>query len=177
MLEAAGRPREELRLELAAEVLRDFGQLQFRACGGSMLPAIFPGDILLVRREPIGRIRRGDIVLSSRAGRFYAHRVARIENHGAAVRLITRGDALTMEDPAVSEDEYLGRVTRLARGRAQIELSATPSLESGLFGWALRHSDFLANSLMRWHSLHMRLTGNVAAAAFANPNMAGECLR
>jgi signal peptidase len=167
--------REALRLELAAEVLRDFGELRFRACGGSMLPAIFPGDILLVRREPVGGIRRGHIVLSSRAGRFYAHRVARIENRGAAVRLITRGDTLTAEDPDVSEDEYLGRVTRLARGGTHIELSATPSLESRVFGGALRRSDFLTISLMRWHSLRTRLAGKAKSARPVNREMAGEC--
>ena len=177
LMEAATQPREVLRLELAAEVLRDFGELRFRACGGSMLPAILPGDILLVRREPIGTIRRGHIVLFSRTGRFYAHRVARIENRSAAARLITRGDALTTEDAAVSDEEYLGRVTRLARGGTQIELSATPGPERRVFGWALRHSDFLANSLMRWHSLRMRLARNVEAAAFANREMAGECPR
>jgi signal peptidase len=176
LMEAA-QSREALRLELAAEVLRDFGELRFRACGGSMLPAIFPGDILLVRRDPVGGIRRGHIVLCSRAGRFYAHRVARIENRGKAVRLITRGDALTREDPAVFEEEFLGRVTGLARGRTQIELSATPSPGGRLFGGLLRHSDFLTTSLMRWHSIRTRLTRKEEATAFANRDTGRECVR
>jgi len=176
MMAAASQSREALRLELAAEVLRDFGELRFRACGGSMLPAIFSGDVLLVQREPIGMIRRGHIVLSSRAGRFYAHRVVRVENRAGAVRLVTRGDALTTEDPAVSGNELLGRVTGLARGRTQVEVSATPSLESRLFGWALRHSDFLSASLLRWHSLRTRRIERAEAAESANRDTAGECL-
>ena len=169
--------RESLRLELAAEVLREFGELRFRACGGSMLPDILPGDILRVRHEPIDRIRQGHTVLSFLAGQFYAHRVVRIENHGEAVRLITRGDALTMEDPAVSEDEYLGRVIGLSRGREQKEITDRPSLGSCVFGWVLRRSDFLSNSLMRWHSLCVRLSRNAKFAGSGNRGMAGEFVR
>lgn len=175
LTEAQAQSKESLRLELATEVLRGFGELRFRARGGSMLPEIFPGDVLLVRCEPIGGIRRGHIVLSSRAGRFCAHRVVRIENCGGPVRLITRGNTLTVEDPAVSESEYLGRVTGLARGRTQIELSVTPSLQCRLFGWALRRSGYLTALLMQWHSLRTRLARKREAAASANRDVAGEC--
>ncbi|HXZ13369.1 MAG TPA: S24/S26 family peptidase [Candidatus Sulfotelmatobacter sp.] len=164
-------------MELAAEILRDFGELRFRACGGSMLPAIFPGDILLIRRDPIGRIRQGHTVLSLRAGLFCAHRVVRVENRGTAVRLITRGDALTTQDPAVSEDEYLGRVMGLHRGRKQREVGDRPSLESRVLGWVLRRSDFLTISLMRWHSLCMRLSGKAKPAGPGNREIAAGLLR
>jgi len=175
--EAAAPSKESVRLELAAEILRDFGELRFRACGGSMLPAIFPGDILMIRRDPIGRIRQGHTVLSLRAGLFCAHRVVRIENRSTAVRLITRGDALAMEDPAVSEDEYLGRVIGLHRGRKQREISDRPNLESCVFGCLLRRSDFLTISLMRWHSLRMRLSGKAQPAGPGNREIAAGFLR
>jgi signal peptidase I len=177
LTEAPAASSEALRLELAAKVLRDFGKLRFRACGGSMLPAIFPGDILLVRCEPIGTIRPGHTVLSFRAGLFYAHRVVRIENGGAAVRLITRGDALRMEDPAVSEDEYLGRVTGLSRGRTHRQTNHGQGLASSVFAWVLRRSDFLAVSLLRWHSLCLRLAGKSKFAGSANRETAAELLR
>jgi len=175
--EAPAASSQTLRLELAAKVLCDFGELRFRACGGSMLPAIFPGDILQVRREPIGWIRTGHTVLSFRAGLLYAHRVVRIENSGAAVRLITRGDALSMEDPAVSEADYLGRVTGLSRGRTHRQTICKPGLASCFFAWVLRRSDFLATSLMRWHSLCLRLAGKSKFAGSANREMAAEFLR
>ncbi|MGA8224854.1 MAG: S24/S26 family peptidase [Candidatus Acidiferrales bacterium] len=167
-------PSESLRLELAAKVLRDFGELRFRASGGSMLPAIFPGDILLVRREPIASIRPGHIVLASRAGLFYAHRVVRIQNRGAALRLITRGDALRMDDPAVSEDEYLGRVTELTRGRTHRQTIHEPVLASRVIAWVLRRSDFLAASLLRWHSLRLRFAGKSKLTGSANRELAAE---
>jgi signal peptidase I len=172
--EAPAPSRESLRLELAAEILREFGEVRFRAYGGSMLPAIFPGDILLIRRDSIGRIRQGHAVLAIRAGLFYAHRVVRIENQGAAVRLITRGDALTMEDPAISEDEYLGRVIGLNRGGTQREIIDSASLESCVFGWMLRRSDFLTNTLIRWHSLCLRLSAKTKFAGSGNPGIATE---
>jgi len=142
-----------------------------------MLPAIFPGDILLVRREPMGSIRAGHTVLSFRAGQFCAHRVVRVEKGGAAVRLITRGDALRMEDPAVSEDEYLGLVTELSRGRAHRQAIHDPSVASRVFAGVLRRSDFLATSLMRWHSLCLRWAGKSKSAGSANREMATEILR
>jgi signal peptidase I len=174
LTEAPAASSESLRLELAAKVLRDFGELRFRASGGSMLPAIFPGDILLVRRDPIGRIRPGHTVLSFRAGQFYAHRVVRIENSGAAVCLITRGDALRVEDPPVSEDEYLGRVTGLSRGRTHRQTIHRLGLASRVFACVLRRSDFLATSLMRWHSLRLRLAGKLKFAGSANREIAAE---
>jgi hypothetical protein len=147
---------ESVRLELAAELLRDFGDLRFRACGGSMLPTIFPGDDLMVRREPIGGIRRGNVVLSRRAGRFYAHRVVRIENRGSGAYLITRGDALAYEDLPTSENELLGLIPALIRRGKRIELSGAPNAAGRLLQWAVRHSELLARALLRWHASKVR---------------------
>ena len=155
-LEETTHSSESLRLELAAEVLRDFGDLRFRASGGSMLPTIFPGDVLMVRREPIAAIRLGDVVLSRRIGRFYAHRVVRIENHASGVRLITRGDALVYEDFPASESELLGRIPALIRKGKRIGLAAAPNAAGRLFQWVVRHSDLLATALLRWHASRVR---------------------
>jgi len=162
-LEEATHSSESVRLELAEELLRDFGDLRFRASGGSMLPTILPGDVLMVRREPIGAIRPGDVVLSRRVGRFYAHRVVRIENHASGMHLITRGDALAYEDDPASENELLGRIPALIRSGKRIELAGAPNAAGRLFQWAVRHSDILATALLRWHASRVRFARDLPA--------------
>ena len=67
--------RETLGCELAAEVLRSWGRLRLRATGASMLPAVWPGDVLSVRSQGVVEALPGDIVLFGREGRLVAHRV------------------------------------------------------------------------------------------------------
>lgn len=101
--------------ELAAAVLRASGRLRIGAAGSSMLPAVRPSDVLLVRRVELERARVGDIVLYRRGRRLFAHRVVR----SLPGRLVTRGDALPGDDPPVGPAELLGRVLRVVRrGRA-----------------------------------------------------------
>jgi peptidase S24-like protein len=171
---AAAPSREALRLELAAEVLRTSGALRFRACGHSMLPVIFPGDVLLVRDEPIENVQPGDVVLVSRGGRFYVHRTVRIENRDGQLCLIMRGDGLDNEDPAILGHELLGRVAELVRRGKRIEVTATQGIAARFFGWAVRHSDFLTSLLLQWHSLRARSVGKAETASPANSEMAPE---
>jgi Peptidase S24-like len=114
--------RAAVEMALAEEVLRSYGRLRIMARGSSMVPTIFPGDVLLVERNPDLRVRPGQIVLALRDGRFFAHRVARLTALGGPPRVITRGDALREDDPAFLHDEILGRVMAVVRGRKRIDL-------------------------------------------------------
>src|SRR5438552_5252219 len=67
------RPRlqlEDLRAaahrELLAEVARKFGEIRFKATGDSMLPSVWPGDLLTVRRQSFSEFQSGEIVLYER---------------------------------------------------------------------------------------------------------------
>src|SRR5437763_8955152 len=67
------RPRlqlEDLRAaahrELLAEVARKFGEIRFKATGDSMLPSVWPGDLLTVRRQSFSEFQNGEIVLYER---------------------------------------------------------------------------------------------------------------
>lgn len=77
---------DTLGCELAAEVLRSFGELRFRANGSSMLPAVWPGDMLLVRSQDAAAVVPGDIVLFGRGGRLFAHRVVEVRSLASGVR-------------------------------------------------------------------------------------------
>ena len=109
-------PRSEVNHSLAVEVLRRFGEARLRVTGSSMLPAVWPGDLVAVRRQGMGEIRRGHVVLFVRDGRFFAHRVVGKIRRQDRTLLVTRGDRLKENDPPVSPAELLGRVTGVIRG-------------------------------------------------------------
>jgi signal peptidase I len=150
---------ETTHLALAEEVLRTAGELRFIAQGSSMVPSIFPGDVLEIRRAAASKISCNDIVLFVQGGRWFAHRVIHIAKEGTQTSLITRGDALPADDPLVTEHEILGRVTTLRRGRRLVTLTEAESEWFKFLRWAVRKSDLVTLVLLRWNSLRMRFAG------------------
>jgi signal peptidase I len=102
--------------ELIAEALQRFGVVRLRATGGSMSPAIRGGDVLVVANCSIADLRPGDVILFARRGSLVAHRIRRIPRHSARCVLVTRGDAVWRDDPAVRASAILGRVVAVGRG-------------------------------------------------------------
>ena len=149
--------REILVLSVASEVLRTSGRLRFAALGASMVPTIFPGDILIIRRETAGSAQCGNVVLCSRAGRFCAHRLVAKQEQDGRLSLVTRGDALRENDPPLAESELLGLVTTVIRGRKRIELDGHPTAREILLRWAARRSNGVVKWMVRWHELRSRL--------------------
>ena len=74
--------RQRLKGNLLSELLANFGALRLEARGTSMLPAIWPGDVVHVRACEAGDLRQGAVIVSRRGNVFQAHRI----------RLITRED-------------------------------------------------------------------------------------
>lgn len=175
-METAVQSREALKLELAAEVLRSSGELRFVACGASMIPAIFPGDVLIVRSQPVDRARRGDVVLWSREGRFYAHRVVHTVNTGGRTAIVTRGDVLPQNDLPVGSDEFLGHVCGVIRRGKRIDLAASPTVGARVCRFLARRSDGVAKWLLRYSSLRWRLAANEISSAPTNRPELLECL-
>ncbi len=163
-------------LSLASEVLRTSGGLRFAALGGSMVPTIFPNDILIVRRETARSVHSGDVLLCFRESRFCAHRLVEKREEGERLALITRGDALAQNDAPVTEDEMLGRIEAVVRGRKRIELDGNPSGGELLLRWAVRRSDGVAKWLLRWHALRARLWRNPGVAFAKTPLAPVECV-
>jgi len=169
----AEQSRESLQVELAVEVLREFGELRFVARGASMIPSIFPGDVLLVRREPSRAAEAGDVVLSRREGRLYAHRVRRTASENGQRIIITRGDALREDDPQVDESAVLGCVEAVVREAKRIEMTARPSTAKSFLAWLARHSDEAAKWLLRWQSLRKRIAASSFSEALLDLHAAG----
>ena len=82
--------------------------MELRPTGGSMLPAIFPGDRVTLRAP--GRLKRGDVILTD-GPRPRLHRVVALDRRRGT--LSTRGDATTSVDPEVELDAVVGVVSRI----------------------------------------------------------------
>ncbi len=93
--------------QLFIQALRSYGCASLRVTGTSMWPALWPGDTVEIRSAQIGEIKVGDLAAFTRDDRIFIHRVIRNTTSGAAA-LVTRGDALQVEDPPVRESELLG---------------------------------------------------------------------
>jgi hypothetical protein len=83
--------REEGRCSLAAEALRSWGVVKLRARGVSMLPSLWPGDLLTVQFRRPEQVEPGELVLYMRHRRFFVHRVVSRRLAGNEVVLVARG--------------------------------------------------------------------------------------
>ena len=154
-----GKPenlRTTLACGLAGDVVCKFGEVRLRVFGTSMVPSILPGDLISVQRAELSEISSGEIVLYSRDGRLFAHRVvARAGSHDDP-RLITRGDRLFHSDPPVSSLEMLGRVTSIqcgdGRGHRPVRPAARVRRWEQMIARVLQISD-------RATSVYLRLVG------------------
>lgn len=167
--------REAVTLELAEEVLRSSGRLQFVARGSSMIPAILPGDVLLARHQSIHSIRRGEIALWSRDGRFCAHRVLRLEEADERREIVTRGDALRRDDQPIQADEFLGCVYAIVRRGKRIDLNRRQTLWSRSTAFLVRRFEFAAKCFLLYHSFARRLQGTARAFVPEDRSELVEC--
>lgn len=129
---------------LAADVARAQGMLRLRVTGSSMLPSIWPGDILIVERREIGEVRPSETALFLGSGRLVAHRV--VAHQGSF--LVTQGDGVPAPDPEVAAKDLLGVVTAIERGGRRLapedrrsaagRVSAALARRSGLAGRLVR---------------------------------------
>jgi signal peptidase I len=106
---------------LIAEGVDRFGQARVAVDGVSMLPAIRPGDVLLIAPRTITQIMPADIVLFTVGARLFAHRVVRIgTGQSGSPFLVTKGDTHRHEDRPIVASQLVGRVVGLWRdGRAR----------------------------------------------------------
>lgn len=80
-----------------------------RVVGGSMRPALLPGDLCFIQRT--GDLQVGDVVLVATGGDQMLHRLVRVDTNG---QLHTKGDANPAEDlEPVSRQQVRGRVERV----------------------------------------------------------------
>lgn len=142
-------------MALLEEIVRSFNGIRLRVLGTSMAPSVLPGDVVSVRRVKLDEISVGEIVLFSRGGRFFVHRVVSTPTASKTSCLITRRDRLGHDDPPVNSWEILGRVVSIERGNRKVGISKSGS--NRLMARLLQSSDratYLYVRLMAgWSSL------------------------
>lgn len=111
---SAPDPAHLAKCELAAETLRLGGRLRLQVNGLSMVPTIWPGDMLVIERAGFSKIENGEIVLFFREQRLFAHRV--INCTAGNPYIATQGDAMPAADAPVSACELLGKVVFVGHG-------------------------------------------------------------
>lgn len=146
-MDMAGEVHDAAKRELAAQVVRQFGEVRLQVSGASMLPSIWPGDVLTVRRRSVAEMLPGQVALCYRDGGFVAHRV--IGRRGD--ELITRGDSHTFEDSPFSSDHVLGEVVSIRRGDRSVSLSPGGWHRAG--SWMAARSEVCTRMLLRLQRL------------------------
>jgi signal peptidase I len=140
-----------LKCELAGEVLRCFGTLRLKVTGHSMLPSVWPGDVLLIERCSFGEVSPGDIVLYAREQRLFAHRVIGAAADLDGPHLVTQGDASPTPDSPISAAEFNGRVSQILRAGKCGEPVSVLSLPDKLVANVARYSTIAARFLVHRH--------------------------
>jgi hypothetical protein len=142
--------KHALKCELAAQVLRSFGTLRLEVTGLSMLPSVWPGDILFIERCHMREITARDIVLFTRQGKLVAHRVLYKTPVGDKPHAITQGDGLLSPDAPVSPTELLGSVRHILRAGEYVQPSGDLSFWAHVtsklvqrFAWVARFLAFM----------------------------------
>ncbi|MGH9736249.1 MAG: hypothetical protein ACRD8A_16880 [Candidatus Acidiferrales bacterium] len=148
----------DIHRELAVELLHSAGEIRSIARGGSMLPTIFPGDGLKIRKQRFEQAKAGDVVLAINRGHLCTHRVVREELRPGGRVLITRGDSLPFEDPdPVRKEDFLGSVEFVVRRDRRFCPEAGHGVVRSILRMLLQRSTSLRNSLLRVHFLLRRI--------------------
>lgn len=144
--------RRSVWCELVQEVAGAQGEVRLRAGGASMLPTVWPGDLVTVRGCDLADLRPGQIILHRRQQNLTLHRIVRV----ASDHLITRGDSLLSFDPPVKASDVLGQVVSIRRSGRSVRIEQAPWQR--VVAWILRRSRLLRRGTAYVHR-HVWKTG------------------
>lgn len=151
-----------------AETLRASGCSRLRVHGESMLPALWPGDVVEIASCSPEDVRPGEIVLALRDGRLFLHRfVGRFNDHRKPTGFLLCGDSMPGPDPQFPPGAMLGRLVRRVgeeRGVAAVTQRRWFALKcSRALGMLLCHCALARRLALK---LHSRRTGSARAWRF-----------
>jgi hypothetical protein len=138
---------------LAQQLLIKSGRVQIRALGLSMLPCIWPGDVLTIQRVETRTdtaqtvdINNGDVVAVKRNDRWVVHRVTA----RSATHVVTRGDCVLENDSPVHIEDLIGKVVLVTRGNEQFVPRPALSWFQRWLAWMLCHFTFFRNTMLNF---------------------------
>jgi hypothetical protein len=113
------------RSALVADALRRSGDLpgrvRLRVYGESMLPSLWPGDVVEIESCSLDNVQPGEIVLAQREGRLFLHRFIALCPPNA---FLLRGDSMPAPDPQYPREALLGRLVCTADKKQGVSASA-----------------------------------------------------
>jgi hypothetical protein len=153
---------ESHKIRLASEILRAGGSIRLRVLGMSMLPAVWPGDVVTIDGLCVDGTVRGDIVLYEKNDRFFVHRLIgkpespKSQSSEDRLRLVTRGDSMPHPDPMITRSQFLGRVSSIQRTGRTIFLKPKWMPLMRATGWMLCYCDTARSVVLRLHAFRTR---------------------
>jgi len=157
----------DTKIDLVAKHLRQRGTVSLKARGTSMLPSVWPGDLLTIQSAAHDEVVAGDMVLVLRDNRFFVHRLVGWRLGRGGLLLVTKGDAMPHDDPPAAASELLGRVANVCRYNRSFVPSRRISLSHSALAWMLCRWDRFRNLALRIHGVCQQ----------ASPRRAGEFSR
>jgi hypothetical protein len=146
--------RQQHKRDLAVEVLRTSGRLRIAARGYSMLPSLWPGDVLTIQAATIDRLAPHDVVLFCREGKFFIHRLLQRAQIDGQTSAIMRGDSMPHADHPVTSGEVLGKVVAIERNGVLLKRVPGCSLLTRSIGLTLGSWGQLRSVVLRLRQKH-----------------------
>ncbi len=146
---ATAQLRELEKSALVKSALRSGSSVRLRVFGSSMLPSLWPGDVVAVERPSDIRFSAGDIALALHESGFRLHRLVAVGE-----QCVTRGDALPQDDPPVDFNDLLGRVVSVERNGCSF-MPPRITLVTRALGRIFCHCDPVRNLALRIRSARL----------------------
>lgn len=141
------------KIDFLAELLRRRYAITLKAWGTSMLPSLWPGDVLTIQSAANGELAAGDVVLILRENRFFVHRLVGLRMVEGRLLWVTRGDGMSHDDPPAAGCELLGSVTNVCRGNRNFVPSRQMSLPKSAIAWMLCRCGRFRSLVLRIHAI------------------------
>jgi len=122
--------------------------VRLRVHGESMLPALWPGDVVEIAGCSLADIRPGEIVLALRDGRLFLHRFVATRPDG----FLLRGDSMPGTDPQFATEMLVGRLVRNADARNHELRGVLAAALSRAVGMLLCHVGAARRLALKLHS-------------------------
>jgi len=155
---------EQSKRSLATQALQSWGRLKLRVNGASMIPTLWPGDLVTVESQGFDQVEPGQLVLYEREGRFVVHRAIRKAATPEGAVLITRGDCVAKEDAPLPAAALLGTVTQIWRHNSLLGRGRPLTIGQRIVGGVLCRWELLRNVVLR---LQMRSSESSPMEDFA----------
>jgi signal peptidase I len=148
---------QEACCDLVEEVARSSGKVHLKVTGASMVPALWPGDLLTVRTCDLSELSPDAIIVFRQKQRLIVHRLM----HRTGDQIVTRGDARPCLDDPIAAGEIVGCVESVLRNGRPV--NPRISLWQRSVAAALRRSEWCTWFFLRFSS-RMRRMGIAGAA-------------